>query len=52
MNDANGSLIPNFDDLFFPGECCLKKNQNAPRPSERPSVRGEKMSNNFSTDVQ
>ena len=24
--------------------CCLKKNQNAPRPSEHPSVRGEKMS--------
>ena len=24
---------------------CLKKNQNAPRPSEHPPVRGEKMSN-------
>ena len=24
--------------------CCLKKNQNAPRPSEHPPVRGEKMS--------
>ena len=23
---------------------CLKKNQNAPRPSEHPPVRGEKMS--------
>ena len=22
--------------------CCLKKNQNAPRPSEHPPVRGEK----------
>ena len=29
-----------------------KKNQNAPRPSERPQVRGEKMSNDISTDVQ
>ena len=27
---------------FFLGECCLKKNQSAPRLSERPSVRGEK----------
>ena len=25
-------------------ETCLKKNQNAPRPSEHPPVRGEKMS--------
>ena len=24
--------------------CCLKKNQNAPRPSEHPPVRGEEMS--------
>ena len=24
--------------------CCLTKNQNAPRPSEHPPVRGEKMS--------
>ena len=28
--------------IFFFGECCLKKYQNAPRPSERPPVRGEK----------
>ena len=26
------------------GNCCLKKNQNAPRPSEHPPVRGEKVS--------
>ena len=39
INDANGSSIPNFDIFFF-GECCLKKNQNAPRPSD------------ISTDVQ
>ena len=25
---------------FFFGECCLKKNQNAPRPFELPLVRG------------
>ena len=25
------------------GNCCLKKNQNAPRPSEHPPVRGEKL---------
>ena len=30
--------------LSFAGKCFLKKNQNAPRPSEHPPVRGEKMS--------
>ena len=32
--------------LFFSGTCLcyLKENQNAPRPSEHPPVRGEKMS--------
>ena len=30
----------------------MKKNQAARRPSERPPVRGEKMSNDISTDVQ
>ena len=25
-------------------DCCLKKNQNTPRPSEHPPVMGEKMS--------
>ena len=24
-------------------QCCLKKNQNAPRPSEHPPVKGEKI---------
>ena len=38
--------------LFFSGECCLKKSQNVPRPSERPPVRGGKMSNDINTDVQ
>ena len=38
--------------LLVFGECCLKKNQNAPRSSERPPVRGENMSNDISTDVQ
>ena len=52
INDANGSSIPNFVDFLFSGECCLKKNQNAPRPSERPPVRGEKMSNDISTDLR
>ena len=28
--------------------CCLKKNQNAPRPSEHPPVRGEKNVKTFS----
>ena len=28
----------------FPDGCCLKKNLNAPRLSENPPVRGEKMS--------
>ena len=31
---------------------CSKKNQNAARPSERPPVREEKMSNDISTDAQ
>ena len=35
---------------FFLGECRLKKNQSAPRLSERPPVRGGKMSNDISTD--
>ena len=26
--------------FYFFGECCLKKNQNAPRPSEHSPVRG------------
>ena len=29
---------------FMHGSKCLKKNQNAPRPSEHPLVRGENMS--------
>ena len=29
---------------YITGYCCLKKNQNAPRLSEHPPVRGEKMS--------
>ena len=34
INDANGSSISNFDNFsFFFGEC-LKKNSNAPRPSD------------------
>ena len=28
----------------FGGSCCLKQNQNAPRPSEHPPVRGKKSS--------
>ena len=38
----DGGAIPTFDekDSFF-GECCLKKNQNAPRPSEHPPLRGK-----------
>ena len=44
--------FPTLTIFLFFGECCLKKNQNAPRPSERPPVRGEKMSNDISTDVQ
>ena len=36
----DGSTL-NLDDFFyFFGECCLKKNQNAPRPSEHSPVRG------------
>ena len=31
--------------LSRPGECILKKNQNAPRPSEHPPVMGEKCQN-------
>ena len=38
----------NFDLVKFreiiPRNPCLKKNQNAPRPSEHPPVMGEKMS--------
>ena len=37
-----------FDILYIfgllPRACCLKKNQNAPGPSEHPPVRREKMS--------
>ena len=33
-----------FFCLFLACALCLKKNQNAPRPSEHPPVRGEKMS--------
>ena len=36
-----GSHLRRF---FFSGECCLKKNQNARRPSKHPPVRGGKMS--------
>ena len=44
-----GRIIGCNDNIFswhlvgFPYGC-LKKNQNAPRPSEHPPVRGEKMS--------
>ena len=36
-------FIPFDEKKYFFGECCLKKNQNAPRP-EHPPVRWEKMS--------
>ena len=41
INDANGSSIQ-LRRFFFFGECSLKKKQNAPKPSERPPVRGKK----------
>ena len=43
--------FPTLTIFLFFGKC-LKKNQNAPRPSERPPVKGEKMPNDISTDVQ
>ena len=34
-----------YPDVLGKKIMCLKKNQNAPRPSEHPPVRGGKMSN-------
>ena len=46
-NDVDYGSIPTFDEKFsFFGECCcLKKNQNVPRPSEHPPVRKKKCQN-------
>ena len=41
-----------INKLFFFRRILFEENQNAPRPSERPPVRGEKMSNDINTDVQ
>ena len=39
------SLYVEYVVRFFPSGWCLKKNQNAPRPSEHPPVRGGRCQN-------
>ena len=44
VEDKNSVLVVMKLFLFlFPSGRCLKKNQSAPRPSEHPSVMGEKL---------
>ena len=42
---GNAAVALEFELLhILMRRCCLKKNLNAPRPSEHPPVRGKKMS--------
>ena len=42
----NNTLVTHFCEYYtlFYSHCCLKKNQNVPRPSDHPPVMGKKMS--------
>ena len=42
---AVGMICPLFSGFFLTWNVFLKKNQNAPRPSEHPPVMGEKCQN-------